>query len=241
MKRRIFKLCVFLLLGAIVNVAVAWGCALSIRPPKPFFLRPSGFADGGVLEVEGSHTWWYVQRICKPGVCWVVSEWYDHDGGGAGGSGTIVLMVLEGYFPDNRPDPLIPWWATNLWPPVSPASSQHSHQRLAFGCGWPMIGLWMRASSDSPMEQKTIPIRYWHAILIDPLDLNQPSRALPLRPLWPGFAINTMFYGAILWLLFAAPGSVRRRIRARRGQCPACAYPVGSSDVCTECGKPVKA
>ena len=54
-----------------------------------------------------------------------------------------------------------------------------------------------------------------------------------------GFAINTMFYAAMLWLLFAAlhPGGfVRRRIRARRGQCPACAYPIGASNVCTECG-----
>ena len=29
MKRRIFKLSLFLLLGAIVNVAVAWGCGRS--------------------------------------------------------------------------------------------------------------------------------------------------------------------------------------------------------------------
>jgi hypothetical protein len=63
---------------------------------------------------------------------------------------------------------------------------------------------------------------------------------LPLNALWPGFAINTIFYAAILWLLFAAPGFVRRRLRVRRGQCPACAYPVGASDVCTECGRPVK-
>jgi hypothetical protein len=64
-------------------------------------------------------------------------------------------------------------------------------------------------------------------------------RVLPLRPIWPFFAINTIFYAAILWLLFFAPGSVRRMIRRRRGLCPACAYPVGTSPVCTECGKPV--
>jgi hypothetical protein len=58
-------------------------------------------------------------------------------------------------------------------------------------------------------------------------------------PIWPGFAINTIFYAAILWALFIAPGSVRRMIRRRRGLCPACAYPVGTSPVCTECGKPV--
>jgi hypothetical protein len=62
---------------------------------------------------------------------------------------------------------------------------------------------------------------------------------MPLRPLWPGFAINTIFYAAILLALFFAPGSVRRMIRRRRGLCPACAYPVGTSPVCTECGKPV--
>jgi hypothetical protein len=67
------------------------------------------------------------------------------------------------------------------------------------------------------------------------------GRLLPLGVIWPGFAINTIFYAAILWLLFATPFAVRRRIRARRGQCPACAYPVGASEVCTECGRSVKA
>jgi hypothetical protein len=55
-------------------------------------------------------------------------------------------------------------------------------------------------------------------------------------PIWPGFAINTIFYAAILWLLFFAPGSVRRPFRRRRGLCPTCACPVGTSPVCTECG-----
>ena len=62
---------------------------------------------------------------------------------------------------------------------------------------------------------------------------------LPLRRIWPGFAINTVFYAMILWLLFAAPFALRRRIRIRRGLCPVCGYPVGESDICTECGKPV--
>ena len=59
---------------------------------------------------------------------------------------------------------------------------------------------------------------------------------LPLRPLWPGFAINTLFYAGVLWVLFCGPFSLRRMIRRRRGQCPACAYPIGKSPVCTECG-----
>ena len=64
-------------------------------------------------------------------------------------------------------------------------------------------------------------------------------RVLAMRPYWPGFAINRLFYATILWLLFVAPGFARRRIRIKRGLCPACGYPVGTNPVCTECGKPV--
>jgi hypothetical protein len=64
---------------------------------------------------------------------------------------------------------------------------------------------------------------------------------LPWHPIWPGFAINSIFYAAILWMLFALPFVVHRRRRIKRGLCPACAYPVGTSEVCTECGKPVPA
>ncbi len=58
----------------------------------------------------------------------------------------------------------------------------------------------------------------------------------PLAPLWPGFAINTLFYAAILWLLIPGPFALRRFLRVRRGLCPKCAYPMGESAVCTECG-----
>ena len=36
---------------------------------------------------------------------------------------------------------------------------------------------------------------------------------------------------AAIWRIFFPP--------AKRGQCPACGYPIGTSPVCTECGKPV--
>ena len=61
-------------------------------------------------------------------------------------------------------------------------------------------------------------------------------RALPLRPIWPGFAINTAFYATLLWLLIPGPFALRRLIRHKRGQCPACGYPAGESAVCSECG-----
>ena len=39
------------------------------------------------------------------------------------------------------------------------------------------------------------------------------AKALPLRPIWPGFAVNTLFYAALLWLLIPGPFVLRRFIR----------------------------
>ena len=64
-------------------------------------------------------------------------------------------------------------------------------------------------------------------------------RVLPLRPIPVGFAVNTIFYAAVFWLLIPGPFVLRRFIRVKRGRCPACAYPTGQSDVCSECGKPL--
>jgi hypothetical protein len=66
---------------------------------------------------------------------------------------------------------------------------------------------------------------------------------LPYIPIWRDFAINMIFYAAILWavwMLFAVPGVVKRHRRRKRGLCPACAYPIGESKVCTECGAAVR-
>lgn len=44
------------------------------------------------------------------------------------------------------------------------------------------------------------------------------TRFIPCRPLLPGFAINTIFYAAILWMLFAIPSALNRKRRMNRGQ-----------------------
>ena len=63
-------------------------------------------------------------------------------------------------------------------------------------------------------------------------------RLAPLRPIWPGFAVNTLFYAAILWLVMLGPFALRRLIRRRRGLCPACGYDLRHAEhvACPECG-----
>jgi hypothetical protein len=103
-----------------------------------------------------------------------------------------------------------------------PCRSMESEQRLGQSK--------MRVDSDYLADAGEVPV--W--LVPD----THKDRRVPIRPIWPGFAINTLFYSAICWLLVAAPLAVRRRRRIKRGLCPACAYPVGASDVCTECGTP---
>jgi hypothetical protein len=64
----------------------------------------------------------------------------------------------------------------------------------------------------------------------------RPHDRLPLTPLHAGFAINTLFYAAILALPMSV-FPVRRRLRARRGRCPTCGYDrAGLKGDCPECG-----
>ncbi len=63
--------------------------------------------------------------------------------------------------------------------------------------------------------------------------------SLPFVPLWPGFALNTIFYAALAWGLWQVPLAIRRSRRRRNGLCVRCGYDftgltVGSP--CPECG-----
>ncbi len=59
-----------------------------------------------------------------------------------------------------------------------------------------------------------------------------------LLPIWSGFAVNTVFYAALLWLPIRGPFVLRRLIRRKRGLCVACGYDLrhADHDACPECG-----
>ncbi len=66
-------------------------------------------------------------------------------------------------------------------------------------------------------------------------------RVLPVSPLWLGFAVNSCAYAAAIGLLVFGPLVVVRRLRPGRNLCPTCAYPIGASARCPECGNAVPA
>ena len=64
---------------------------------------------------------------------------------------------------------------------------------------------------------------------------------LPLRPIIPGFLINTILYAFVCFAVFTSPGALKRALRTRRGHCAQCGYDLRGADAahpvgCPECG-----
>jgi hypothetical protein len=161
MKRCALKLLLFLLAGAIINVAVAWACVL-----------------------------WSPTRT---------------------NNGVILLGDRFG--------------ATDhfeTWPKLA------NGEPPAFG-----KLVYLKTTAGLPLRALTFGRNGWG-----------PTRRLILnQPLFPGFAINTIFYAAVLWgglwVVFAVPVKLRKRRRIKRGQCASCGYSLRGTphvEKCPECG-----
>ena len=127
--------------------------------------------------------------------------------------------------------------------PTDPAGAQAVAQELR--AGWPARTVsgqrWTRSRGLMGFavdESKTVCRWSWS---LGPAILSTEEvhewRLFPLGPLWVGLIVNTLFYAGILWLLIWGGITLRRFIRVKRGRCPKCAYPMGESAVCSECGR----
>ena len=67
-------------------------------------------------------------------------------------------------------------------------------------------------------------------------DRSPPRHVYPITVVPLGFASDTLVYAALVYGAFIAPWAARRWSRGRRGLCLKCAYPIGVSPVCSECG-----
>jgi hypothetical protein len=51
------------------------------------------------------------------------------------------------------------------------------------------------------------------------------------------FLIDSLLYGACVFVVVMVPVAARRAMRKRRGGCPSCGYTVGDLPICPECGR----
>ena len=220
--RIVIRAIVFLLLGAIVNIAVAWGCACRTETD-----------DGSAADID---TW--LRPVPRD---WPPRPDYGWNFAGLG----LYVMIVDGH----GPEPDGHWVGDKYVGPWSPAL----YRFVWFRSGLPLQSMHWCVYDMMPEARGTLD--HWpdrtHSLIESGLN-PVPSllhewqwkfqRRLPVAILWPGFAINTIFYAAILWLLFAGPGMLRRRRRRlKRGLCPHCAYDLRGIDSprCPECGAPI--
>ena len=230
MKRRLTKIVLLLLLGAIVNVAVAWGCACGGYHKNRTAPRP----------IEDDIRWWY-DRYSQSPVSADDIRWLGRLGWkGTQASECIVFeLCLVDYttrgvqrrgfleVPRNAGCDL---YIDYMWLPFA----------IQTRVGWPTRALsdelWKEPNGNQ-LWQHSDGVRFPNLFGLFPPVKNF---TVPLRPIWPGFGINTVFYAAILWSLTLGPFTARRIIRRKRGLCINCGYDLrgtsGDGGVCPECG-----
>jgi len=210
MKRIVVRVLVLLVIGAVVNVVVAWGIGLTVSTsstqapmrdalkwpqdppsdwPAPDDAREN--AHFGNLDITASHNLHELLRTRM-------------------GDPTVIV-----------------------------------HWMVDYRFGWPMRSLCSTALSiQSGRAITPIPGNLIQSGVIAPPLVNPSrfgTRRIALNPIATGFAVNTLCYGVLAAAVAVAFSQARSRARLRRGLCACCSYPIGTSPVCTECGKPIPA
>ncbi len=210
-------LIVALVMGTLINLLVAWTCALLVSPDpaasgldpshlnvlrREFFERPGpdpGGIEPGTLFVSVAHV--------RPGVTFMDVQVVDADLGSDPFRGPLPYIAVT-------------------------------------RAGWPMHCLECELHHDASRSPTPLPpqVKGGHAFWGWYVRGNRlfVPRMLPWRPLWPGLAVGIAFWTLITALLWLGPVGIIRLVRWRRWRCTACGYPIGASTVCTECGRTVR-
>jgi len=101
---------------------------------------------------------------------------------------------------------------------------------IAISSGWPKEALTANVRGD---DEITDGVDARETFLV-----NGGYGVLPLRPIVPGFLVNTLFYSGVWFGIFSGVGFLKRVLRRKRGRCVKCSYDLrGELDKgCPECG-----
>lgn len=249
MKRIAGTILVFLLLGAIVNMAVAWACARFSPDPADDFYFSRDMFSGRAYD----HYWLdHRPESFPPGKRWTICEpnWDSF--------GVRTVFFLGG-FREDWDGKVTGIWTGEEWYevprlhwntildtndhglPEAVVDSTAAYEMQFVETGWPCYSMIGHIADRKSLIKPSYELVECSGILIGTRTGNEVFKraiVIPFRPIWPGFIINTAFYATILLLLIGGPGMVRRRLRRQKGRCPSCGYnlrgdlPVG----CPECG-----
>jgi hypothetical protein len=213
--RRIIRIAlVFLLIGAAVNVGVAWGCILAAANT----LWSQRFDTGDPWPRQVPQRWPPPRIIEGHRATGVEADQYLGHIAEPWGLRRFALTIGRAGWPR----PALQWecWIEEVW--------VRNQMALVFVRDDHPRSLW-RAGIDYPFAHDPEGPARW--------------QQLPAQPLCLGFAVNTLLYAAAaaaLW--FGSRAALRwccAAVRARHGGCPSCGYPcagLAKGAACPECG-----
>jgi hypothetical protein len=252
----IFWLTLCLLLGAVTTWLVAWGSAALHwyrRIPYVAFSETQSFAIEGqylfnlsrsVFRLETRESW-SVGRLDRN----------DDTGSWVGDKAERWKAIADAAREPSQKTPGS--ISSDPWDPVPDASIADEFQAsylsaLPGESGWTVIGHNKNGWPWRSMARATLIVRSEHPDMdlwtltlkgtqpsVPPgMSFQPPPLQLPLRPIFPGYLLNTGFYGVLWSVPFFGLPLLRARRRRRKGRCPRCSYDLKHAfdPGCPECG-----
>ena len=260
MRRRLIQRGVIsLTVGVILTVLVAWWAAVR---PKAWLIRYPDRLEYFLQEdiaIRKPIYHWASEPFEDGGLFWKISfeaagktsvstRLYLNEGWDAFALSlqSTPLMYTESPLPSwSRAKRVFREYAETRQVPIEP---EHGPEYLARFTER-AFGLPFRAMSFSYIvhgqssQSNSLPLTFSNAVFLpenirDLIDAFHTSK-LPLRPLPLGFAINTLFYGGIIFGIWEGLGFAREARRRRKGLCARCAHSLEGlpeNTPCPECG-----
>lgn len=195
-----------LLLGVVLTVGVAWGCARWALTGRATTTTSHFSEDHRVM----------VAVVQGPGFAQYNMA---HD------RWSLVFIYEMNADPSVEP----PWGREPSW--VLARDEQLDFDTTAsVGSGWPLLSLQSSVAHDSASEVAHRSIGIWLESAV------HGEWVLPAIPMGMGFIVDSAFYASISWVSLFGPLALLRHLRRHRGMCPTCGYDLANLDACPECG-----
>ena len=215
-----------LIVGFVISVFVAWTLSLLCDPP----------CSATTLESRCSKHLWRFQYAVASGVATIRVDPIDDSVYCVAGANVMTVTndmpIYTGL--DHLPEADLPIWSRTIEyvAEVHPVVPGVFWQEEAYG--WPclcMRQLWYLPTATST----NINLRGGLPIGQMPRGA-YAGRGLPIEPISIGILLNTACYGALVWLACSSMVAIRKSTRLRANRCPLCAYCLGTTIGCSECG-----